>query len=383
LSRSLTCSTNTAGHKLPPQKLASGPARSTWAAAAARRTVGSSWPTHHDAPRGVWFTVTDDGPGFANPSDIWTVFGTTSKRSDPGLSGRFNFGEKQLFALARKAQVCTGLTCVTFENGRRDVQQFRKEQKAYPETIVSALMPWSRDDLRHVERWLRLARPPCGLKYFINEVEYGGERLPQFTTELVLPTVHLSDGVLCPTTRKARVVVLPPLDDDSAEPLLYELGIPVCELTDMGFPWSLDVQQKIPLPMSRDSVSPAYLYRLIGGVLRNAAEQDIRLLTPEEQGAPFIRGALEWIDDAQALSSTVADLFGEGAVRTSTDSQANAQAAAAGVALIPGRQFGPETRRRLDAYSVLPSARNVYGSPPPVRAIPETREICPTCRRPL
>ena len=52
--------------------------------------------------------------------------------------------------------------------------------------------------------------------------------------------------------------------------MLYYLGIPVCSLADVGFPVSLDVGQKVPVPLSRDMVDTPYLYRLIGTVLEQA-----------------------------------------------------------------------------------------------------------------
>src|SRR5438132_9807071 len=50
---------------------------------------------HSANPRGVLLTVADDGPGFSNERDIWTLFASTGKRSAAGVSGRFNVGEKQ------------------------------------------------------------------------------------------------------------------------------------------------------------------------------------------------------------------------------------------------------------------------------------------------
>jgi hypothetical protein len=331
----------------------------------------------HDAPRGVWLTVVDDGPGFANEKDIYTLFGSTAKRRDPRVAGRFNMGEKQLIAVARKAIVCSGRVSVSFERGERSIQHHRIP---YGETTVSALMPWSTIDMDTTRTWLKLLRAPTGLRYFIDDEEYGNNH-SDLRVEVLLPTIDLVDGVLKERKRRTFVEVFTPAPD--TKPMLYELGIPICELSDFGFPKSLDVQQKIPLPTSRDQVTTAYLYRLIGSVLQEAAADGHSLLSDAEEGAPFIKGALEWVHDARALAATVNDIYGEAAVRVSGDSTANARAVASGAPLISGREFGPETRRRMGEFSILRTARDVYGdpAPPAVRTAMGTN-VCPACRRP-
>jgi hypothetical protein len=66
---------------------------------------------------------------------------------------------------------------------------------------------------------------------------------PRSTVNVSLPTVILADGVMRETCRKSTVTVI-----KQDTPRLYELGVPGLDLTDIGFPWSLDVGQKIPLP---------------------------------------------------------------------------------------------------------------------------------------
>ena len=48
------------------------------------------------APRIAYVTVTDNGDGFANLSDAYTLFAYTPKRKDAKVRGRFNMGEKDL-----------------------------------------------------------------------------------------------------------------------------------------------------------------------------------------------------------------------------------------------------------------------------------------------
>lgn len=327
---------------------------------------------HSPKPRGVILRVADDGAGFTNERDIWTLFGSTPKRKTATVSGRFNAGDKQLIALARSATIKTNKLTVTFADGQREVTRHRAP--VVSGTIVETLMPWSLKDLDEVRGQLLRVLPPDDLSY---TVEGQALKRPKThcTVSVALPTVLLSDGVLRDTVRKTVVRVT-----KTDSPILYELGIPVCNLVEIGFPWSLDVNQKVPVPLSRDSVSPAYLFRLIGSVLEQASMDGIRLLTCEEEGAPFIRGALDWVRNPEALNITVKSVFGENAVRQSSDPVANAKAVANGANLLSGRRFSEKTRRRFDESGALPTAKDVYGGCESLRSSKYGGEqACPRC----
>jgi hypothetical protein len=309
--------------------------------------------------RKTWtLKVQDNGAGFARPEDIWTLFGTTGKRSSERTSGRFNAGDKQLFATARRAVVTTGNIQVTFEDGERKVY---RPVSPFPLTEVAADMPWTVVEGEAVLNWLSNLEPPTGLEYCVNEQEIKPSSVRHIAIA-TLPTVVLDSslGVMRRTERKTEIGVLHSRDNGLG-PWLYELGIPVCSLADVGFRWSLDVQQKIPLPLSRDVVSPAYLYQVIGKVLEHAAMDGVTLLTEEEQGAGFIKDALSWVREPEALKKVVQDVYGENAVRQSSDPLANAQAAMAGATVIPGRTFAADTRERFDKFNIMRTSKDVFG----------------------
>ena len=329
--------------------------------------------SHSANPRGVTLAVADDGAGFQREADIWTFFGTTEKRSAAGVSGRFNAGDKQLLALARHATVKSNRLTVTFADGKRDVTRHR--QSVFGGVEITALMPWTLDDLRDIRQRLGDILPPAGLRYTVDGATIK-RPAAKATVRASLPTVILDGERMRSTVRKTAVEVLP-----ATEPMLYELGIPVCSLGDIGFPWSLDVQQKVPVPMSRDVVAVSYLYRLIGSVLEQAAMDGIELLTDEQQGAGFVRDALEWVREPEALAATVKAIYGEHAVRQSSDPIANAQAAATGATLVPGRWFGEGTRKRLG--DVMPTAKEKFGGAESLPKAIEDGKRCSTCGRPF
>lgn len=325
---------------------------------------------HSSNPRGVWLTVADDGAGFANERDIWTLFGTTGKRGNAAVSGRFNAGDKQLIALAREATVRTNCITVSFKDGQRHVTRHRTP--IVSGTIIEALMPWSLADLDTVRQQLLAIRAPAGLAYSVDGTS-AVQPSAKCSVRVSLPTVMLVDGVLRQLTRKTSVDVL-----QSDTPMLYELGMPVCEISDVGFPWSLDIGQKVPVPMSRDSVSPAYLFRAIGAVAEQAAMDGVKLLTEEQQGAGFVKQALDHIREPEALRATVQSLYGENAVRQSSDPIANAQATASGSAIVSGKWFTPETRARMESSHVLPTAKEKFGGSESI-APPNMEMRCPSC----
>lgn len=52
---------------------------------------------------GATVIVADDGLGFADIKDAWTLLGDTAKRSNPSKRGPFNLGEKEIISVSRRA----------------------------------------------------------------------------------------------------------------------------------------------------------------------------------------------------------------------------------------------------------------------------------------
>lgn len=325
---------------------------------------------HQNNPRGVLVTVADDGAGFSNESDVYTLFGSTPKRSNVGVAGRFNLGDKQVIAVSRWAKVQTNDVTVEFCDGKRTVTRHRTVQVAG--TIIKALMPWSLKDLEEVREQLRGVLPPAGLAYTVDGIPV--ERpATRCVASVTLPTVKLQDGVMRPATAKTSVTVL-----KTTTPTLFELGIPVYDLTNLGFPWSLDVHQKVPVPPSRDMVSLAYLYRLVGSVLEQAALDGVHLLSEEERGEPFIKGALDWVRDMAALKVIVHDLYGPNPVRPTGNPTVDRVAVDDGANLVSGKNFTEDTRKRLNDSGIMPTASQKYADMS-ARPRPNIELRCPHC----
>ena len=79
--------------------------------------------------------VEDDGQGFIDIEDSWTLMKPTSKRSNPNVRGRFNIGEKELISVSRNAIIETVGKSVIFDlKGGRKVKNNKRENG----TIITA-----------------------------------------------------------------------------------------------------------------------------------------------------------------------------------------------------------------------------------------------------
>src|SRR6266571_5558724 len=71
----------------------------------------------------VSLTVTDNAPaGFRDLSHSWTLFAESAKKNNPLQRGRFNLGDKLVFALADSVRITTTKGTVLFNgHGRRKI----------------------------------------------------------------------------------------------------------------------------------------------------------------------------------------------------------------------------------------------------------------------
>jgi len=199
-------------------------------------------------------------------------------------------------------------------------------------------------------------------------------RKPVHEFEATLETVAANeDGELRRSLRKAKVRLHEPLAGET--PMLYEMGIPVVETGDR---WHVDVQQRIPLNMERDNVTPAYKRDLRVAVLNAMSGR----LGAAEAAKPWVQDALRDSGvSGEAVRTVVGLQFGERHVtRDPSDLEANHRAVAQGFAVIPPTAFSREAweniRRHgasLPAGQVTPTPRPFGPDGKPLETIPEER----------
>ena len=152
---------------------------------------------------GVLVRVEDNGDGFTDINDAFTLLAPSKKRSQINKRGRFNVGEKEIISVAISAKVITPGTTVTFPKagGRRVDENKRKRG-----TIVEATMNWKANIIPDTVAMLARFIAPDGETYIINgddfrgALDYGENRCDgsQSSRRLVVRVGHS-----CPEDRTA------------------------------------------------------------------------------------------------------------------------------------------------------------------------------------
>ena len=326
--------------------------------------------------RSTWVQVSDDGPGFEKIEDVFTFFGSTSKRKTATVSGRFNSGEKQLLALATEWTVDTAGKLIKFDGSKRSNKKSKNSG-----TTIKARIVCTRDQETEIIEGFKSLIAPMGLRFTVNGNEVIRSHYDYFT-HVTLPTVILNEGSMTRTYRRTAVEVY-----KSETPQLYELGIPVCEI-GKGFRYSLNILQKVPVSMNRDNVSATFMDIAIGRVLESLTLDGHILLNENDEGEEFTKGAFNKIKDVDALSILTKQLFGNMVVRWSSSPEANLLAERQGFKILPRNTFSKDVTKKLDYTNTAPSSIEVFRqdidrvsiSDGSGTAIPvNTKPVCPNC----
>lgn len=298
--------------------------------------------------------VTDDAAeGFADLRHAYTLFAESKKKADATKRGRFNLGEKLVLALCDEATIRSTTGGVTFaaDGTRRSVRK-----RTTIGTTFEAVIRMTAAEYADVQERVRLLLPPQAIRTTFNG-EPLTRREPMRVIEATLPTIVADgEGVLRSTQRSTTIDV----HRAEGQAWLYELGIPVVE-TDL--PYSVSVNQKVPLNQDRDNVTPAY-YRRLATLLLNELHDE---LDADDASAPWIATALEDAEaKPEAVKSVLETRFGEKIVTADpSDRESNSQAIANGYAVLHGGQFSKEAWANIRAAGVAPAAGAVFPSPSP------------------
>ena len=191
--------------------------------------------------------VEDDGGGFKDIADAFTLMAPTSKRQEAGVRGRFNIGEKEILSVALEGKVETVGTTISFprEGGRVVTKNKRKKG-----TIVSAIVERPLSEVEETEKALLEFLPPSHITYTING-KVVEPRKKVGVAEGILHTV-LATGIGQPLRYSYRKTKIDIFEPRNGEGHIYEMGITIQPL-DM--PYDVDIQQKVPMPPNRDTVT--------------------------------------------------------------------------------------------------------------------------------
>ena len=293
--------------------------------------------------------VEDDGPGFADIADAWTLMKHTPKRENPQQRGRFNLGEKELVSVAAEAVIETAGHTVRFPRmGGRMVTPNERRRG----TVVTALMPWPKSQAEELIRSLKRFRPNgCAL-------EVNGELVPEREPELVraatLATVIYGKetGAMRPTRRRTEIHLLA---TDDAERWLYEMGIPIQPIAAR---WDIDVRQKVPMPPNRDTVPESYLADIYAEALNAAHEA----MEADEFGEQWVKTAMEDPRvESEAVRSVMKGRYGGKVLLASSVGDSNLQAAEDGYQLVNPRSLSATEKKRFQEDAGLKTSHDVFG----------------------
>lgn len=309
----------------------------------------------------AWVTVQDNSAeGFADLTHAFTMFAPSIRKAHPNKRGRFCVGEKLVLACFTKAKIISTAGGYSFDvNGRRP-----SREKTETGTLFKGLMMITREELDQARLDIQRILPPAHVKLVLSYVPALGMEAQQ-TIKASSPTqsfmakltTELDDGEgnLRRRQRETRVDLRPACDGA----WLYELGIPVVEIEG---PWHVDVQQKLPLGLERDSVPASYLARLQALVFNEVAAS----LPPEEMTKPWVKEAIQQreVVKPEAVAAYLREVHGEKVVINDPSNQEGVRRAqAAGFKVLYGRSEAPETFAIIRDHGLVKSVSELF--PPP------------------
>lgn len=253
--------------------------QNAWDEAATQVSVSLSEPK---AGVSVLRCVDDSPEGYRDLSTTHTMFAKSYKKEDPTKRGRFNVGEKLVLALCDRARVTSTSGTVIFATDRTR-RTSAKKTKAGTEFVGELQM--TPDEYKAATAQVMKLIPP--IPTLFND-ELIPERKPLKVFQAKLQTEIADDRNVLRVRQRATEVRLYKVRSCETA-MLYEKGIPVVEL-DEHLSWHVDVQQKIPLNIDRDNVSPSYAKAIYVTVLN---EMHNYVATEKEATAPWARAAME------------------------------------------------------------------------------------------
>ncbi|MAX59635.1 MAG: hypothetical protein CL755_12485 [Chloroflexi bacterium] len=293
--------------------------------------------------------VEDDGPGFKDINDAFTLMAPTHKREEAEVRGRFNIGEKEILSIAIEGKVETVGKTVHFpEEGGRTVTDTKRKKG----TIVSAVVKRPHHEIETTVTALRGFLPPHHIDYRVN-LEKVENR--EFLAETVgrLRTI-IAGGLgkhLEYSYRKSRIDIYEPRGETGH---IFEMGITI---QPIEMPYDVDIQQKVPMPPNRDTVTVQYLQSIYAEVLKVVIDD----LDESEASESWVQQGVEYKRTTDEVVKKVMEKkLGTDVVLWSKDTYANEVAHDAGMDVIQPKTLSKVERDRFKKVG-LETSHGAYG----------------------
>ena len=298
----------------------------------------------------VMITVKDDSPiGFRDLKDSYTLFGHTYKRKDPEKRGRFNIGEKQAFSICEECIVTTTKGTVIFNNeGRKHTTTKTKKG-----TVVGVKLKATEQECGEMINTVMNYLVPKNIKFTVNGVVISYRTsLKEFQAKLL--TEWEKDNVFRRSQRLTTVHVFKP--SEQGKSTLYEMGIPV---TEIECDFDIDVQQKIPLSVDRETVLQSFLKDLYAEVLNQMHNE----IEGDRSSQTWIRtGMTDERIQEEAVKDIITKRYGDKVcVANPFDKISVDEAISHGYNVIKGTEMSKEEWDAVKQANMIPSSSELFG----------------------
>ena len=293
--------------------------------------------------------VEDDGGGFKDIKDAFTLMAPTHKREDAEVRGRFNIGEKEILSIAVEGKVETVGTTVLFpEEGGREVLANKRKKG----TIVSAIVDRPHDEIQATVDALKGFLPPRHIAYIVNGVTVENRTLLKQTTGRLRTIIAGGLGKhLEYSYRKSQIDIYEPRGEVGH---IFEMGITI---QPIEMPYDVDIQQKVPMPPNRDTVTAQYLQSIYAEVLKVVIDD----LDETEASESWVQQGVEYKRTTDEVVKKVMEKkLGTDVVLWSKDTYANEVAHDAGMDVIQPKTLSKIERDRFKKVG-LETSHGAYG----------------------
>lgn len=323
--------------------------------------------TKAESGRGVHVTVSDDGNGFSDVSQIWTIF-ASGKQDNPTKRGRLGRGLKEFISVAQECEVLTGGKRVVFSWTGSTITRSQGRRETQGTTIAATIREWRAAEIPDIVEYLSLFIPPDGTSLSVNGV-LNDRPVYDHAIDGMLPTVvYNEEGVPREEYRTTKIKLFQRPEGR----WIYEMGIPVEKISeDDGFEHSIDIGQRTPLRPERDMLPRRFIHAIYAHVA-NALMDSLPVAELTDLWMEEAVGHHQF-DKQGKGAAYLTRRFGERAARAVVNDphDRNARAAEDGVNVIKTNHVSANVQGLV---RLLPTTAELY----PVRNDGQTRMI-PDC----
>jgi hypothetical protein len=296
----------------------------------------------------------DSSTGFDDLSHAFTLFAESKKKTDPSLRGRFNLGEKLVLSLCRSAEIASTSGTIIFDDSGRRMSRKRREKG----TTFTGILKLNRVEAEKALGAVQHFIAPAGVETMVNGIRLERREPVQSFVTALQTEIADEEGVLRKSKRKTKVSLYLPLEGRVGS--VYEMGIPVCETGDQ---FDVDIGQKVPQSLERETLLPSFLRDLRVAIVNNAVD----LITTDDLSSNWVDQAIGSTDvDPTAVGGILTRRFGEKIVSFDvSDREANDRATAAGYVVLHGSTFNKEQWKKIRETGVVRPAGQVTPTPKP------------------